>query len=155
MDRVRTPHCSWALQTFLRTLERILEYDGAQAVRSSGTVQRNILPLYLRRASTITCSLMVACYGLESGGNTFFLNVDGLLDYAGSCLRLQTADSPYRFLRESRTKLCNWFQRFMYILIWFSIFFDRLCGLVVRVPGYRAEMYCVSCEVRTEFIYVM
>jgi hypothetical protein len=32
---------------------------------------------------------------------------------------------------------------------------DRLCGLVVRVPGYRTEMYCVSCEVRTEFIYVM
>jgi hypothetical protein len=32
---------------------------------------------------------------------------------------------------------------------------DRLCGLVVRVPGYTAEMYCVSCEVQTEFIYVM
>jgi hypothetical protein len=32
---------------------------------------------------------------------------------------------------------------------------DRLCGLVVRVPGYRAEMYCASCEVLTEFIYVM
>jgi hypothetical protein len=32
---------------------------------------------------------------------------------------------------------------------------DRLCGLVVRVPGYRTEMYCASCEVRTEFIYVM
>jgi hypothetical protein len=32
---------------------------------------------------------------------------------------------------------------------------DRLCGLVVRVPGYTTEMYCVSCEVRTEFIYVM
>jgi hypothetical protein len=32
---------------------------------------------------------------------------------------------------------------------------DRLCGLVVRVPGYRTEMYCVSCEVRTELIYVM
>jgi hypothetical protein len=28
-----------------------------------------------------------------------------------------------------------------------------LCALVVRVPGYRAEMYCVSCEVGTEFIY--
>jgi hypothetical protein len=27
------------------------------------------------------------------------------------------------------------------------------CGLVVRVPGYRTEMYCVSCEVRNEFIY--
>jgi hypothetical protein len=32
---------------------------------------------------------------------------------------------------------------------------DRLCGLVVRVPGYTTEMYYVSCEVRTEFIYVM
>jgi hypothetical protein len=28
-------------------------------------------------------------------------------------------------------------------------------GLVVRVPGYSSEMYCASCEVRTEFIYVM
>jgi hypothetical protein len=32
---------------------------------------------------------------------------------------------------------------------------DRLCGLVVRVLGYTTEMYCASCEVRTEFIYVM
>jgi hypothetical protein len=32
---------------------------------------------------------------------------------------------------------------------------DRLCGLAVRVPGYRADVYCASCEVRTEFIYVM
>jgi hypothetical protein len=32
---------------------------------------------------------------------------------------------------------------------------DRLCGLVVRVLGYTMEMYCASCEVRTEFIYVM
>jgi hypothetical protein len=32
---------------------------------------------------------------------------------------------------------------------------DRLCGLVVRVPGCRMEIYCVSCEVQTEFIYVM
>jgi hypothetical protein len=31
---------------------------------------------------------------------------------------------------------------------------DRLCGLVVRVPGYRTEIYCVSCEIRTDFIYV-
>jgi hypothetical protein len=31
---------------------------------------------------------------------------------------------------------------------------DRLCGLVVRVPGYRTEMYCDFCEVRTEFMYV-
>jgi hypothetical protein len=32
---------------------------------------------------------------------------------------------------------------------------DRLYCLVVRVPGYTTEMYCASCEVRTEFIYVM
>jgi hypothetical protein len=32
---------------------------------------------------------------------------------------------------------------------------DGLCGLVVRVPAYWTEMYCVSCEVLTEFIYVM
>jgi hypothetical protein len=25
-------------------------------------------------------------------------------------------------------------------------------GVVVRVPGYTTEMYCVSCEVRTEFL---
>jgi hypothetical protein len=33
--------------------------------------------------------------------------------------------------------------------------YDRLCGLVVRVPVYTTEMYCDFCEVRTEFIYVM
>jgi hypothetical protein len=34
-----------------------------------------------------------------------------------------------------------------------NVLFDRFCGLLVRVPGYRADLYCVSCEVRTEFIY--
>jgi hypothetical protein len=29
-----------------------------------------------------------------------------------------------------------------------------LCGLGVRVPSYTTEIYCASCEVRTEFIYV-
>jgi hypothetical protein len=32
---------------------------------------------------------------------------------------------------------------------------ERLCVLVVRVSGYTTEKYCASCEVRTEFIYVM
>jgi hypothetical protein len=32
---------------------------------------------------------------------------------------------------------------------------DRLCGLVFRVPSYTKEMHYDSCEVRTEFIYVM
>jgi hypothetical protein len=39
--------------------------------------------------------------------------------------------------------------------IYYRVESDRFRGLVVRVPGYRWEMYCVSCEVRTEFIYVM
>jgi hypothetical protein len=32
---------------------------------------------------------------------------------------------------------------------------DLFCGLVVRVSDCRKKMYCVSCEVRTEYIYVM
>jgi hypothetical protein len=40
-----------------------------------------------------------------------------------------------------------------FLLVWDD--HDRLCGLVVRVPGCRTEMYCVSCEVRTEFMYFM
>jgi hypothetical protein len=32
---------------------------------------------------------------------------------------------------------------------------DSLCGLMVSVLGFRTEMYCDFCEVRTEFIYVM
>jgi hypothetical protein len=40
-------------------------------------------------------------------------------------------------------------------LIQNMIILARLCGLVVTVPGYRSEMYCAFCEVRTEFIHVM
>jgi hypothetical protein len=32
---------------------------------------------------------------------------------------------------------------------WFLRISLCVCGLVVRVPGCRTEMYCVSCEVRT------
>jgi hypothetical protein len=41
------------------------------------------------------------------------------------------------------------------VVHWSIKTYDRLCGIVVRVPGYRMEMYCASCEVQTEFIYVM
>jgi hypothetical protein len=54
----------------------------------------------------------------------------------------------------------------MHFRIWVLLVFNEcvlnnliscylLCGLVVRVPGYITEMYCDSCEVRTEFMYVM
>jgi hypothetical protein len=44
---------------------------------------------------------------------------------------------------------------FSFSLVFMQKKVDLLCGLVVRVPGYRTEMYCVSCEVRNELIYVM
>jgi hypothetical protein len=40
-------------------------------------------------------------------------------------------------------------------IYFFSAYIDRLCYLVIRVPGYTTEIYCVRCEVRTVFIYVM
>jgi hypothetical protein len=43
----------------------------------------------------------------------------------------------------------------MFLFLGIIIHMDRLCGLVVRVPGYRTVMYYASCEVRTEFIYIM
>jgi hypothetical protein len=46
-------------------------------------------------------------------------------------------------------------KKILYLSLSLSLSVDRLCGLVVRVPGYTMEMYCASCEVRTEFIYVM
>jgi hypothetical protein len=47
---------------------------------------------------------------------------------------------------------CEVRTEFIYVM-WKKV--DRLCGLVVKVPGCRTEMYCASCEVRTEFMYVM
>jgi hypothetical protein len=44
---------------------------------------------------------------------------------------------------------------FLYSLYSYVYAFDRFFGLVVRVPAYITEMYCASCEVRTQFIYVM
>jgi hypothetical protein len=44
---------------------------------------------------------------------------------------------------------------YLCIIYVFMIYFDRHSSVVVTVPGYCTEMYCVSGEVRTEFIYVM
>jgi hypothetical protein len=48
-----------------------------------------------------------------------------------------------------------WRQDWLSVVMWLWLWLDRLCGLVARVPGYIREIYCASCEVRTEFIYVM
>jgi hypothetical protein len=50
-------------------------------------------------------------------------------------------------------KLTKSFSVVYYIIV--SVNLNRLFGLVVRVPGYKTEMYCASCEVQTEFMYVM
>jgi hypothetical protein len=36
-----------------------------------------------------------------------------------------------------------------------TLLYFQFPSLVVRVHGYTTEMYCASCEVRTEFIYVV
>jgi hypothetical protein len=43
----------------------------------------------------------------------------------------------------------------VYIVTQLSFGYERFRSLVVRVPGYTTEMYCASCEVRTELMYVM
>jgi hypothetical protein len=45
--------------------------------------------------------------------------------------------------------------QFVYYNSLYCLINGSLCDLVIRVPGYITEMYIVSCEVRTEFIYVM
>jgi hypothetical protein len=37
----------------------------------------------------------------------------------------------------------------------FTLCVYRLRGVVVRISGCRTEMCCVSCEVQTEFVYVI
>jgi hypothetical protein len=63
-------------------------------------------------------------------------------------------------LRRDEANICAVFWSYTHhiylnIKLRYNIVLDCLCGLVVRVPGYIMEMYCVSCEVRTQFIYVM
>jgi hypothetical protein len=48
------------------------------------------------------------------------------------------------------------FMAYLSLLNAFCVVSDRLCGLVIRVPGYRREMNCVTCEVRTElYIFII
>jgi hypothetical protein len=65
--------------------------------------------------------------------------------------REQEISYPWRELKPGHPEYNIYDIHFLSIII----VTDRLCGLVIRVPGYRREMYCDSSEVRTEFIYVM
>jgi hypothetical protein len=70
------------------------------------------------------------------------------------CKKIRDVRSNYK--RFQRCISVGYILQFHSSKLWNSagmyLFMDRLCGLVVRVPGYRMEMYCASCEVRTEFI---
>jgi hypothetical protein len=55
--------------------------------------------------------------------------------YAKSCISLRDISRQSQYLNYCQVIVC-------------------LCGLVVRAPGYTTEMYCDSCEVRTEYIYI-
>jgi hypothetical protein len=65
--------------------------------------------------------------------------------------------SMHRLLRQERTNkgVINVTFKSSFVVYVLRKIRDHLCGLVVRVRGYRTEMYCASCEVRTEFLYVM
>jgi hypothetical protein len=66
------------------------------------------------------------------------------------CLELRVKGDNFFFLRLSLG--------FVTLLLGLEVDYpriDRLCGLVIRVSGYITEMHFASCEVRTEFIYVM
>jgi hypothetical protein len=67
---------------------------------------------------------------------------------------LLVRDNPTLSSERMLHKICDRKRSVAKINLWYKSL-DRLRGLVVRVPGYRTEMYCASCEVRTEFIYVM
>jgi hypothetical protein len=43
----------------------------------------------------------------------------------------------------------DWLADWLSVVMWLWLWLDRICGLVVRVPGYRPEIYCASCEVQT------
>jgi hypothetical protein len=79
---------------------------------------------------------------------------------------LTKVSTPAPLLKDTQARTCArapnfYFEYFLLIRLniinfsWYAYFKDRLCGVVVRVPGYRSDIYCVTCEVRTEFIYVM
>jgi hypothetical protein len=96
-----------------------------------------------RRNQNSTSCLYFVC--LEDAGSNFLRNIsDPLQDY--KAVRQKFLLSPV---------WGNQNQRSCFKLEPYCRKTDRLCGLVGRVPGYRTQMYCVSCEVLTEFIYVM
>jgi hypothetical protein len=64
----------------------------------------------------------------------------------------QTTQIEYSLPQSNGDKPQTITRTYVIYFSWDWVRLDRLHGLVVRASGYRTEMYCVSCEVRTEFI---
>jgi hypothetical protein len=109
------------------------------------TAQHSYLSQCLQLRSQLAAHAMtVKCYSafhISASKHVFFPLPQALL------LSLIILFSFHRFA------LLNLSSPLFTYLCYSSISCDRLCGLVVRVPGYTTEMYCVSCEVRTKFTY--
>jgi hypothetical protein len=91
-------------------------------------------------------------HSLPSPNLKMDLKMDLTLTLLGSCMTYDLYSSFYMPSRNISTYVNPHRHQ---ILLWFLAFkIDRLFALVDRVPGYTMEMYCVSCEVRTGFIYV-
>jgi hypothetical protein len=69
-------------------------------------------------------------------------------------LNKSLVSEAFKNFKETQSSFRSW-KSINIFYLYYYVRRDHLCGLVVRVPGYRNDMYCVSCEVRTEFIYVM
>jgi hypothetical protein len=110
--------------------------------------------IYLHVASVIPRTLLGCPHLTSSVYICLLLN----LPFAGVWIIGVNTFRPFTSLCIFSRIICDQQKRSIsttFISIDITLCWDRLCGLVVRVPGYRMEMYCVSCEVRTEFIYLI
>jgi hypothetical protein len=117
--------------------------------------------------------LPCTCSGFPCRGLQKYALISSSVLIIGSAGSLSPFQHPARLpvrVRESES-LYNWRSVSQYVLVSSPIWgFWSPCHWVpyilaafqrpsmwssVRAPDYRTEMYCVSCEVRTEFIYVV
>jgi hypothetical protein len=69
------------------------------------------------------------------------------LEECQSVIETDSCDRCYAALDVMNMGSISVFMRLVLVISPVSLFLYGLCGLVVRVPGYRTEMYGVSCEV--------
>jgi hypothetical protein len=108
----------------------------------------HVCPFSLLSYRSRTCYTRIHCFCGDADGLTCFyefqMSLENPLPTSASFLSYPAGTTIHQIDP-------FWWQGACNIICWWR---DRLSGLVVRVPGYWTEMYCASCEVRTEFIYI-